>query len=1043
MERFNKFIKGVGLSLLFGMLLIPGKAHAADYTIEKQEVIDDINDRVEYTLNQQKYNTWEEAAKKLGDIGRELGLKREQNGIIINIPVEIKTDEKIPEIEESYSQAFKKKVEESVFQEETGNPDAGHMLRGDVGWGNGFKFQYSNGKYTATSQLMFDYRTPLDVYKKFQKDTTEVLNSLKLDGKSDYEKCVLIEEWVGKHITYTESNGNSNRYSPAIWGFNSKKGVCMHYADLFYYMANKAGLCVLEDSGWHGYDPHAWNLVKIDGVYYYTDPTSSQTLTFENGIAKSEFLFGTKDFDFDNSFLSTNGYKGKYPIATEMYSKEHSSCNGQHDIVRSGAQYGCYPGTIYRCTKCHYRYCEYTGEENHEYNNGKVTQKADCTHDEITTYGCKHCKNVDYTKVTAPALGHDIQKEEVLPTCKEDGYYKCKCSRCGMESTEPSGKGKLGHDMQKTFREDPTCTSDGRVDYKCSRCSYRKMTSIKSLGHDFRETETIPASCMSGTKHVFTCSRCEETYSTEDNDKLSNHKYVEKKIMRDPTCTKAGSKLFECSVCGKKKSEPIPAKGHQNTFALNKTEATCTEPGYTGDIICEDCNECIEDGREIPALGHDYDEGNIIEQPTYQKDGLKKYTCKRCYDKKQEVLPKLKHTHDSYKEEIVKKPTCTKPGTKRYQCRECEYFYEEEIPATGHRNLKFRNTKDATCVIDGYTGDTYCKDCDTLRSKGKVIPKLGHSYDKGTVIKEPTYLEAGVKKFQCTRCGNSYETTIPVLKPEPAKKLYLRITNEYEDKVIFGWDTEEGYLYKNTIIEVKNDGGFVEVDNDAWSTFCPEKQSRKTFYRARGHYERKLPNGTVEDVYTNWVEFSLFEDPIVEPVKPTVKVNKITVSGDSTTIAAGKKIQLKATVSPKNAKSKAVTWKSSNTKYATVSSKGLVTTNKVGARKIITITATAKDGSGKKAIYKIKIAKGVVTRVKVYGAKPVKAGKTLKLKASVKGTKGAYKTVRWVCGNTKYVSISSKGVLTAKRAGKGKTVKVTAIAKDGSRKKVTVKIKIK
>lgn len=115
MERFNKFIKGVGLSLLFGMLLIPGKAHAADYTIEKQEVIDDINDRVEYTLNQQKYNTWEEAAKKLGDIGRELGLKREHNGIIINIPVEIKTDEKIPEIEESYSQAFKKKVEESIM----------------------------------------------------------------------------------------------------------------------------------------------------------------------------------------------------------------------------------------------------------------------------------------------------------------------------------------------------------------------------------------------------------------------------------------------------------------------------------------------------------------------------------------------------------------------------------------------------------------------------------------------------------------------------------------------------------------------------------------------------------------------------------------------------------------------------------------------------------------------------------------------------------------------------------------------------------------
>lgn len=1042
MKRLNKLIKGVGISLLFGMLLLPGKVDAADYTIEKTEVIDDINDRVEYTLNQQEYNTWEEAAENLGNIGRELGLKREHKGIIVNIPVELKTDKKIPEIEDSYSQAFKEEVEKSVFREETGNPDAGHILRGDVRWGNGFKFQYRDGKYIATSQIMFDYRTPLDIYKTFQKETTEVLNSLNLEGKTDYEKCILIEEWVGKHITYTENNGNPNGYSSAIWGFNSRKGVCMHYVDLFYYMANKAGLCVLEDSGTSGYDPHAWNLVKMDGVYYYTDPTNLRRF-FNDGKTEIEFLYGADDFSFEHSFKSDNKYKEKYTIASEMYSKDHSLCDGKHELEEKNVQAGCYPGTVYKCKNCFYKHCEYTGEENHEYNNGKITQKADCTHDEITTYSCKHCRNVDYNRVTNPALGHDIQKEEVLPTCKEDGYYKCKCSRCGIESTEPSGKEKLGHDMKETFREDPTCTSEGRVDYKCSRCSYREMTSIKSLGHDFKETETIPASCMSGTKHVFTCSRCNEKYSNEDNDKLSEHKYVEKKITKYPTCTSAGIKLLECSVCGTQKRATIPKTGHQHTLALNKTEATCTEMGYTGDIICEDCNECIEDGREIPALEHDYDEGNIIEQPTYQKDGLKEYTCKRCYDKKQEVIPKLNHTHDNYKEEIVKNPTCTRPGTKRYQCRECEYFYEEEIPATGHRNLEFRNNKNATCVGDGYTGDTYCKDCDTLISKGKVIPKLGHSYDKGTIIKEPTYLEEGKKKFQCTRCGNSYEAAIPVLKPEPAKKMYLRITNEYEDKVIFGWDTEEGYLYKNTIIEVRKDGGFVEVDNDAWSTFCPEKQPRETFYRARGHYERKLPNGTVEDVYTNWVEFSLFEDPIKEPIKPTVKVNKITVSGDSTTIASGKKIQLKATVSPKNAKNKAVTWKSSNTKYATVSSKGLVTIKKAGARKTVTITVTAKDGSGKKAIYKIKIAKGVVTRVKVYGAKPVKAGKALRLRTSVSGTREAYKGIKWVCSNTKYTSISSKGILTTKRAGKGKNVYVTAIAKDGSGKKMTVKIKIK
>ena len=98
-----------------------------------------------------------------------------------------------------------------------------------------------------------------------------------------------------------------------------------------------------------------------------------------------------------------------------MYSKEHSSCNGKHEFTISGVQGGCYPGTVYKCKNCFYEYCVYTGEEDHEYNNGKITQEADCTHDEITTYQCKNCKNADYTVVTGPALGHDYQKEEVEP----------------------------------------------------------------------------------------------------------------------------------------------------------------------------------------------------------------------------------------------------------------------------------------------------------------------------------------------------------------------------------------------------------------------------------------------------------------------------------------------------------------------------------------------------------------------------------------------------------------------------------------------------
>ena len=74
-----------------------------------------------------------------------------------------------------------------------------------------------------------------------------------------------------------------------------------------------------------------------------------------------------------------------------------------------------------------------------------------------------------------------------------------------------------------------------------------------------------------------------------------------------------------------------------------------------------------------------------------------------------------------------------------------------------------------------------------------------------------------------------------------------------------------------------------------------------------------------------------------------IKVTKIKLTGISKQIAAGKKIKLTATVTPTTAKNRAVTWKSSNKKYATVTSKGVVTLKKAGIGKTVKITATAKD----------------------------------------------------------------------------------------------------
>lgn len=172
-------------------------------------------------------------------------------------------------------------------------------------------------------------------------------------------------------------------------------------------------------------------------------------------------------------------------------------------------------------------------------------------------------------------------------------------------------------------------------------------------------------------------------------------------------------------------------------------------------------------------------------------------------------------------------------------------------------------------------------------------------------------------------------------------------------------------------------------------------------------------------------------------------VSNIKLSGISKQVAVGKKVILKAEVFPKNASNQKLLWKSSNPKVATVTQNGIVTLKKKTGGKKVTITATAIDGSGVSASWKIISMRGIVKKVKITGAKQVKAGKKLKLKAKVNATKKANTKILWTSSNPKAATVNAKGIVKAKKSAKGKTVKITAMATDGSNKKATIKVKIK
>ena len=116
--------------------------------------------------------------------------------------------------------------------------------------------------------------------------------------------------------------------------------------------------------------------------------------------------------------------------------------------------------------------------------------------------------------------------------------------------------------------------------------------------------------------------------------------------------------------------------------------------------------------------------------------------------------------------------------------------------------------------------------------------------------------------------------------------------------------------------------------------------------------------------------------------KPTdIKVSSIKLNTKNHTMYSNQYVQLKATVLPNNAYNKSVTWKSSNSKIATVDKNGKVKALKVGNA---TITATSTDGSNVSAQCKIKVVQRV-TKIKLNKSiiNLSKKGKTAKLKATV------------------------------------------------------------
>ena len=168
-----------------------------------------------------------------------------------------------------------------------------------------------------------------------------------------------------------------------------------------------------------------------------------------------------------------------------------------------------------------------------------------------------------------------------------------------------------------------------------------------------------------------------------------------------------------------------------------------------------------------------------------------------------------------------------------------------------------------------------------------------------------------------------------------------------------------------------------------------------------------------------------------------VTVGYVKLDKTEVVINKGKTTTLTATVSPSSLTDKSVTWKSSNTKVATVTSKGKVKGVKAGTA---TITCTS-NATGLKTTCEVTVGYVKLDQTEV----TVKKGKTVTLKATVYPSSLEDRSVTWESSNTKVAIVSSKGKVKGVKAGTATitctsnatglktTCKVTVTASAGSR----------
>ena len=456
-----------------------------------------------------------------------------------------------------------------------------------------------------------------------------------LDEMSDYEKVLGILSFMS-YINYDYDSLNAGKtVDDAYTALVEGRATCVGFANAFSFLATIAG--VENKIAWGEYrnDNHAWNVVKICGKWYETEPQNvvidspHDAVKNFNLTDRGPFLSGTTDMDewavkIPNGYIHPRIYldesneliRDTLPVSDISY-KDYKGHNYTNHIIKWNGN----KATFYRtCSECG----EYENDGIEQIDVGEMVYKY-VNRDYIGT-------DCDVTKVSEKKCGDaTVTKYEASVTVDGKNYTS--------EHTVIDGEAShVVKDSDIKVVKKATCTEEGKVEKTCETCGYTWTETTPKTEHHYVTTTQKVDTCEEKSEYtVEKCSECGDVKSTSKKLYYSAHDFQFTSHKKEPTCTEKGEDLYTCTICNETETRKVAATGH-DTELVNVKEPTCTDFGYTGDEVCKKCNQVVKSGKKIEPNGHKYLATMFTKYEIQESMGLKyKYSyeaehwiCKNC-----------------------------------------------------------------------------------------------------------------------------------------------------------------------------------------------------------------------------------------------------------------------------------------------------------------------------------------------------------------------------------------------------------------------------